>query len=92
MDAECGCDENNTTMKELIGNGSYDALNKSVINVGNYNGKRSLLVNGTLPNGTTADGPDESSSAGLGLGMKSLVEAAGMWPAVACVVAAVFLV
>ncbi|KAK8928063.1 hypothetical protein H634G_10494 [Metarhizium anisopliae BRIP 53293] len=85
----CGCDENNTTMTELVGNGTYDALNKSLINVGDYKGQKTLLVNGTLPNGTTADGPDEG--AGVGVGMKSLVEAAGLWPAVVCVIAAICL-
>lgn len=78
-------------MKELVGNGTYAALNQSVINVGDYRGRKSFLVNGTLPNGTTADGPDEGSNAGVGVGMKSLVEAAGMWPAVACVLAAILL-
>ncbi|EFY86274.1 hypothetical protein J3458_015621 [Metarhizium acridum] len=85
----CGCDENNTTMTELVGNGTYDALNKSLINVGDYNGQKTLLVNGTLPNGTTADGPDEG--AGVGVGMKSLVEAAGLWSAAVCVIAAICL-
>lgn len=79
-------------MKELVGNGSYAALNKSIINVGLYKDRKTFLINGTLPNGTTADGPDEGTdSAGVGVGMKSLVEAAGMWPAVACVIAAIFL-
>ncbi|TWU76224.1 hypothetical protein ED733_004364 [Metarhizium rileyi] len=87
----CGCDENNTTMTELVGNGTYEALNQSVITVGNFKGRKSFLVNGTLPNGTTADGPDEGSNIGVGVGMKSLVEAAGMWPALAAVVAAIFL-
>lgn len=91
--AVCGCDENNSTeyYDDLIGNGSFAALNKSVVNVGEYNGNRTLLINGTLPNGTTADGPDEGTSAAPGGGMRSLVEAAGFWPAVAAVVAAVYL-
>ncbi|KAG6026634.1 hypothetical protein E4U41_001222 [Claviceps citrina] len=86
---ECGCAENPTTLKELVGNGTYQALNKSVINVGDFKGRKTLLVNGTLPNGTTADGPDQSSD---GLGMTSLTEAAGMWPVAACVLAAIFVV
>lgn len=80
-------------MKELVGNGTYEALNKSIINVGDYKGRKTFLVNGTLPNGTTADGPDEGSdeTASTGVGMQSLVNAAGVWPAVACVIAAIFL-
>lgn len=84
----CSCDDNKDTLKELVGNGSYAALNKSIINVGDYKNKKTLLINGSLPNGTTADGPNEG--AGAGVGMKSLVEAAGMWPAVVFVLAAVF--
>lgn len=87
--AVCGCGENNATMNELVGDGSYATLNKSLINVGVYQGRKTLLVNGTLPNGTTADGPDSS---GPGSGMKTLAEAAGMWPVVACVLAATLLI
>ncbi|PHH87395.1 hypothetical protein CDD83_8926 [Cordyceps sp. RAO-2017] len=89
--AECGCDENNSTAyyNDLIGNGSYEALNKSVVNVGDVRGEKTLLINGTLPNGTTADGPDSSA---FGSGLTSLVEAAGYWPVVATVAAAVFLI
>ncbi|RDA91557.1 hypothetical protein CP533_4348 [Ophiocordyceps camponoti-saundersi (nom. inval.)] len=61
---ECGCDENNDRAfyDGLIGNGSYDALNKSVIDVGEFRGQKTLLINGTLPNGTTIDGPDSAAS------------------------------
>ncbi|KHN94574.1 uncharacterized protein MAM_07629 [Metarhizium album ARSEF 1941] len=78
----CGCDENNTTMRELVGNGSYEALNKSVIDIGYNQSQKTLLLNGTLPNGTTADGAD---SCGVALGMKSLV-----WAVLACAFAAIF--
>ncbi|KAG6229830.1 hypothetical protein E4U47_006725 [Claviceps purpurea] len=84
---ECGCDENPTTLKELVGNGTYDGLNKSLINVGDYNGRKTLLVNGTLPNGTTIDGPDSPA-----MGMGGLANAAGIWSLTAFVVVAGFLV
>ncbi|KAG5976819.1 hypothetical protein E4U55_007196 [Claviceps digitariae] len=83
---ECGCEENQDALKELVGNGTYDALNKSIINVGDYEGRKTLLINGTLPNGTTADGPDSHGS-----GMMSLTETAGTWSLAACVVAAILL-
>lgn len=88
---ECGCDENTDPAyyDGLIGNGSYAALNKSLINVGQFKGQKTLFINGILPNGTTADGLDPDSSS-VGCGMRSLAEAAGLWPAVAAV-AAVFL-
>ncbi|QUC16884.1 uncharacterized protein UV8b_01125 [Ustilaginoidea virens] len=87
--AVCGCDENTAITKELVGNGTYSALNKSIINVGDYNGRKTLLINGTLPNGTTADGPDQETSAGVA--MSSLDMSAGLWPAVTCVIAAILL-
>jgi hypothetical protein len=47
-----------------------------------------ILINGTLPNGTTV--PEQNSPAGLG--MRDMIEALGYWPAVAAVAATVFLV
>ncbi|KAH7155800.1 hypothetical protein B0J13DRAFT_234335 [Dactylonectria estremocensis] len=87
----CGCEENNSTAyyDDLVGNGSYAALNKSVINVARVNGTMSLLINGTLDNGTTAIGEDEDSAAPGS--MQGLAEALGLWPVVAAVLATVFL-
>ena len=83
----CGCDNvtDSDTLKELVGNGSYAALNKSVINVADYKGKMTLLLNGTLPNDTIA--ASESGAAGF----QSPLHALGYWPAAAAVLAAVFL-
>ncbi|KAH7394316.1 hypothetical protein BKA66DRAFT_456028 [Pyrenochaeta sp. MPI-SDFR-AT-0127] len=68
----CGCDENTdqTYLNDLVGNGSYAALNKTLITVSNVNGTKTLVLNGTLPNGTTAPGgtDDEGAAANLGLG------------------------
>ncbi|KAK5992463.1 hypothetical protein PT974_05868 [Cladobotryum mycophilum] len=85
----CGCDENNNTayFDSLIGNGSYDALNKSLVNVAMVNGTNTLLINGTLPNGTTIDDP----SASAGVGMRTMVEMLGFWPAITAVLVTVFL-
>lgn len=87
--AVCGCNDNNDTSyyNQLIGNGSYDHLNKSIVNVAKVNGTETILINGTLPNGTTAQGEDSAA----GDGMRSMVEALGWWPAVAAVMATVFL-
>lgn len=46
-----------------MGNGSYAALNKSLVTVSEVNGTRNLVLNGTLPNGTTAPGGTDDSSA-----------------------------
>lgn len=88
---ECGCDEdgNSTTLRELVGNGSYDALNKSIINVADVNGTSTILLNGTLPNGTTASGGTEDANAAGSL--QFLLNSAGWWPVVATVCAMVFI-
>ncbi|KAF4980679.1 hypothetical protein FZEAL_3347 [Fusarium zealandicum] len=93
----CGCDDNNSTeyYDELIGNGSYEALNKSIVNVAKVNGTMTILINGTLPNGTTVPEDEEDTSAdeddsNAAASMRSLVEALGYWPAVAAIMAAVF--
>ncbi|KAG6016294.1 hypothetical protein E4U43_003940, partial [Claviceps pusilla] len=82
---ECACDENEAALRELVGDGTYEALNKSIINVGDYRGRKTLLINGTLPNGTTADGPDSA-----GFGTTSLTEIAVYWSLAAAVLATVF--
>jgi hypothetical protein len=84
---DCGCDENNdkSYLDDLIGNGSYAALNKSVINVADVNGKSTILLNGTLPEGS-ADAFDN----GAGDGLRGLVRQAGWWPVVATVCAIAF--
>jgi len=87
--AECGCDDNtnSTYMDSIIGNGSYDALNKSLVTVADVNGSSTILINGTLPNGTTASGG--TSSAALG---RSMMEASGYWVVVALVGCTVLMV
>lgn len=65
---ECGCDNNTdpTYISSLIGNGSISALNSTLVQVNDVNGTSTILINGTLPNGTTAAGnssPTTSSSA-----------------------------
>lgn len=94
--AECGCDENDNTtthLNELVKNGSYDGLNKSVVTVGTKDGEKVLLINGTLPPGTTAKGstnadPDGNSTDSAAA--KKLLETMGFWPVAATVAAIVF--
>lgn len=66
----CGCDENDDQMylKDLVGNGSYAALNKTLVTVSDVNGTQTLVLNGSLPNGTTAPGgSDDDDSAALAI-------------------------
>jgi hypothetical protein len=93
-DQVCSCEPNDDVMKELVGNGSYAALNKTIINVGSENGTDYFLINGTLPQGTTLRDPDaeeqtdDDDAAGS---MRNLLEALGFWPATAAVACVVFL-
>jgi hypothetical protein len=65
----CACDENNNQqyIKELVGNGSYAPLNKSLVIVSSINGTKTLVLNGSLPNGTTAPGGVEDAAIGLSI-------------------------
>jgi len=75
-------------MDSLIGNGSQAALNDTLIRVANVNGTNTLVINGTLPNGTTASGGDVSPSAGT---KQIILEHGGYWVMGAIVCWTVFL-
>lgn len=74
-------------MDALIGNGSTSALNSSVVRVAEVNGTSTIVVNGTLPNGTTASGGTDSATSGAMI----LVENSGYWVMAAMVGCAVFM-
>lgn len=89
----CGCDYSSDDqykqyMNDLIGNGSYTALNHTLVTVADVNGTSTILINGTLPNGTTAAGGTESPNA-AGDGLRAMLNLAGWWPVVATVCAIV---
>ena len=77
---ECGCDGNNET--DYV---TSVANNNSISRVANVDGQQRLVVNGTLPNGTTA------ASAGSSY-RQNLVEMSGYWVAAATVVYAVWFI
>lgn len=93
-DVSCACDEtgNNTYIDELVGNGSYAALNKSLITVADYKGTKTLFINGTLPNGTTAADPNAPDDNGTAPGNSAASSTAmlGFWPVAAIVFAMVY--
>lgn len=64
--AECGCDDsgNTTFLDSLIGDGTYSKLNFSLVNVADINGTSTIVLNGTLPNGTTTPGGTEDANGG----------------------------
>ena len=90
MYAECGCDDNgNTTfLDSIIGDGTYSNLNLSLVNVADINGTSTIVLNGTLPNGTTAAGGTDDASGAA----RTLIEASGYWVMIALVGMTVFMV
>ncbi|KAH7080162.1 hypothetical protein BKA63DRAFT_407602 [Paraphoma chrysanthemicola] len=84
----CGCDENTDQayLNDLVGDGDYNKLNKSLVTVSDVNGTRTLVLNGSLPNGTTAPGGVDDAAAGLSAG-----KYAGYWAMGLVVVYGVFM-
>lgn len=81
----CGCDETGSkaNLRELIGTGNYKKLNRTLVLVTSYHRHKTVLLNGTLANGTT------TSDAPGGLGYSSGL-ALGFWPVVVSILVAVF--
>jgi hypothetical protein len=65
----CACNENSNQqyINELVGDGSYGGLNKSLVIVSSVDGIKTLVLNGSLPNGTTAPGGVDDVAAGLNI-------------------------
>jgi len=73
---ECGCD-NNTESAYL----SSVANNATVSRVADVNGTSTLLINGTLENGTTASGGSDSGAGSFRLGV--VEKGSGGWLVIA---------
>jgi hypothetical protein len=63
-------------MNSVIGNGSTSAFNSTLVHVADVNGTSTILINGTLPNGTTAAGGSDSAATSL---MGKSMEKMGWW-------------
>ena len=85
----CGCDDNgNTTyIDDLLGNGSIADQNSTLVHVGNVNGTKTVVLNGTLPNGTDDSSSDDTS----GATQQTILELSGFWAVGAVVIATVFI-
>ena len=77
-------------MDELVGNGSYAALDKNLVTVSMVNGTRTLVLDGTLDNGTDTEGgaaatsgsqaPQQTSSTTTSAAVRmSVVRNSGFW-------------
>jgi hypothetical protein len=93
MYAVCGCDDNNSTtfLDTVIGDGDYTKLNASLVQIADIEGKSTIVLNGTLPNGTTAPGGTED--AGNSSGATSyLLQNGGYWVMIVLVGCTCFLI
>ena len=88
MYSACGCDNNSNTtyLDSLVGDGSAADENSTLVHVGNVNGTKTLIINGTLPNGTNS-----TSSTTSGAARQHLLEQSGFWLVGAIVGATVWL-
>ncbi|KAF2751339.1 hypothetical protein M011DRAFT_473829 [Sporormia fimetaria CBS 119925] len=82
----CGCDENEDEQywNDLIGSGNYAALNKSQVTVSDVNGTKTIVINGTLPKGTTAPGGEDDP-----VGAANVLRLSGYWAMVMIVLSTV---
>lgn len=75
----------------MIGDGSYEGLNKTLITVAPYEGRESIILNGTLPNGTEEAALAAQDEEGAGMSLKeTAMRSAGYWALAGAVGAAVF--
>ncbi|KAI0422824.1 hypothetical protein F5X98DRAFT_325253 [Xylaria grammica] len=90
----CTCDDNGnqTYFNSVIGNGSYEGLNHTLVAIAKNEttGNLTIYINGQVPNGTTAAGGTEDPNAANS--MKALAQAAGWWPAATVAFALAFII
>ena len=88
----CGCDDdgNTTYIDDLVGNGSASDQDPTLVHVGNVNGTKTVVINGTLPNGTDDSSSSSTSSTTSGAMRLYVLEMSGYWVASAIVIATVF--
>lgn len=96
----CGCDDTGDTsfLASLIGDGDYNSLNHSLVSIADINGTSTIVLNGTLPNGTTASGGDvdangeDAASSATPVSSGGMVEITGYWVMIALVGYTCFLI
>lgn len=91
---ECSCDDNGDQQyfESIIGDGRYQSLNKSVVNVA-YNetaNETYIYILGTLPNGTTAPGGSEDPNPAAN-DSRTLLQAAELWLVITTALALAFI-
>lgn len=83
----CGCDDDGNTsyIDSLLGDGTASSQNDSLVHVGNVNGSKTVVINGTLPNGTDDSAPTTAN----GASSQKVLEVSGFWLVIAIVAATV---
>ena len=74
-----------------MGNGSAADENSTLIHVGDVNGTKTLVINGTLPNGTNGTEDTSTSSTTSAATRQYLLECSGFWLVGAIVGATIWL-
>jgi len=84
----CGCDDDGNTsyIDSLLGDGTASSQSQSLVRIGNVNGSKTVVINGTLPNGTD----DSTSTTTNGALSQKVLETSGFW-LVAAIVATTIL-
>ncbi|KAL8965218.1 MAG: hypothetical protein Q9197_006622, partial [Variospora fuerteventurae] len=92
----CGCDDNEDTtyLDPIIGDGTN--LNSSLVHIGPVNGTQTVVLNGTLPNGTDSSDSSSETSSTTSQGSGTLInqrvlEVSGIWAIGGMVAATVML-
>ncbi|KAI1361190.1 hypothetical protein F5Y08DRAFT_27358 [Xylaria arbuscula] len=90
----CTCEDNGnqTYFESVIGNGSYQGLNHTLVSIAKNDttGNLTIYINGEVDNGTTAAGGTEDPDSAAN-SMVALAQAAGWWPAATMAFAIAFL-
>lgn len=95
----CSCeeieddDDFEDMFEELLEDGDYNKMNHTLVTVGEVNGTKTIMINGTLPNGTTvnSDNPEDYEEFLENAAVK-LAHRLGVMPLVVAVAAVVFVV
>lgn len=83
----------------MVGNGSLADQNSTLVHIGNVNGTKTIILNGTLPNGTDTDNSTDndtdngtsSTPSSSGATRSYVLESAGFWLVGAIVGATIWL-
>lgn len=68
----------------MVGNGSSADEDSTLVHIGVVNGTKTIILNGTLPNGTDTDNSTDNSPSGTGSASAAtrdyVLENSGFWP------------